>query len=147
MRRAVAVAIVTGGLAAAGLLLLHSDARYVYDGLTGDGLPLVILSVVCGISVLVLLRRGVRRGVRPLAVGAVTAVVWGWGVAQHPYLLPEKLTIDAAAAPGPALTSLLIVFGVALLLVLPSIGLLFTLVQRNLVGESPQPSAQPRGRG
>ena len=28
-----------------GSSLLHSDARYVYDGLTGDGLPLVILSV------------------------------------------------------------------------------------------------------
>ena len=43
--------------------------------------------------------RGARRGARPLAVGAVVAVIWGWGVAQHPYLLPQDLTIDAAAAP------------------------------------------------
>jgi hypothetical protein len=33
----------------------------------------------------------------------------------------------------------LIVFGVAVVLVLPSIGLLFTLVQRNLVAESESP--------
>ena len=68
-------------------------------------------------------------------------MIWGWGVAQHPYLLPQTLTIDDAAAPSATLTSVLIVFGVAVVLVLPSIGLLYTLVQRNLVeeGERPQP--------
>jgi cytochrome bd ubiquinol oxidase subunit II len=108
--------------------------------LTGDGLPLVLLSVVCGSAVLVLLRRGARRGARPLAIGAVAAVIWGWGVAQHPYLLPQKLTIADAAAPSATLTSVLIVFGVAVVLVLPSIGLLLTLVQRNLIEQTAQPS-------
>jgi cytochrome d ubiquinol oxidase subunit II len=138
--RALIAAVVTGGLAAAGLVLLHSHAEDVFDGLTGDGLPLVILSLACGIGVLVALRRGSRRGARPLAVGAVAAVVWGWGVAQNPYLLPPKLTIADAAAPSATLTSLLIVFGVAVVVVLPSIALLFVLVQRNLVEESSRPS-------
>jgi cytochrome bd ubiquinol oxidase subunit II len=138
--RALVAAVVTGALAAAGLVLLHDDAPFVYDGLTGDGLPLVILSALFGLGVLVLLRRGARRGARPLAIGAVAAVIWGWGVAQHPYLLPQKLTIADAAAPSATLTSVLIVFGVAVVLVLPSIGLLFTLVQRNLVEETAQPS-------
>ena len=88
---------------------------------------------------LVLLRRGARRGARPLAVGAVVAVVWGWGVAQHPYLLPQVLTIDAGAAPSATLTSVLIVFGVAVVLVLPSIGLLYTLAQRSLIEEGERP--------
>ena len=56
--RALAAALVAGALAAAGLVLLHADARYVFDGLTGEGLPLVIMSLVCGGAVLVLLRRG-----------------------------------------------------------------------------------------
>ena len=139
--RALATAVATGALAIAGLVALRADARYVYDGLTGDGLPLVIVSLLCGAAVLVLLRRGARRGPRPLAVGAVVAVVWGWGVAQHPYLLPQVLTIDAGAAPSDTLTALLIVLGIAVVLVLPSIGLLFTLTQRNLIeeGERPQP--------
>jgi len=38
----------------------------------------------------------------------------------------------------------LIVFGIAVVLVLPSLGLLFTLVQRNLVEETTQP-ARPEG--
>ena len=141
--RALVAALVTGALAAAGLVALHSDARFVFDGLTSDALPLVILSLVCGSAVLVLLRRGARRGARPLAVGAVAAVIWGWGVAQHPYLLPQTLTIDDAAAPSATLESVLIVFGVAVVLVLPALGLLYTLVQRNLVEETSRPAPQP----
>jgi cytochrome bd ubiquinol oxidase subunit II len=139
--RALATAVVAGALAVAGIVALHADARYVYDGLTSDGLPLVILSLLCGAAVLVLLRRGARRGARPLAVGAVVAVVWGWGVAQHPYLLPQVLTIDAGAAPSATLTTLLIVFAIAAVVVLPSIALLFTLAQRSVIEETAAPTA------
>ena len=71
-------------------------------------------------------------------------MIAGWGVAQHPYLLPQKLTIADAAAPSATLTAVLIVFGVAVVLVVPSLVLLLTLVQRNLVEETAQPSSSPR---
>jgi cytochrome d ubiquinol oxidase subunit II len=142
-RRALISALLTGALALIGLVELHRDARYVFDGLTGDGLPLVILSLVCGATVLVLLRRGARRGARLLAAGAVASVIWAWGVAQHPYLLPPTLTISDAASPGVVLTGLLIVFGIAVLVVLPSIALLFTLAQRDLIGETAAPTSEP----
>ena len=110
-RCAMGVAVVAGALAVAGVFALRSDARYVYDGLTGPGLPLVIASGLAGIGALALLVRGAgdrleSLALRPLAVGAVAMVVWGWGVGQHPYLLPPEggsdgLTIDAAAAPDP----------------------------------------------
>ena len=142
-RRALVAALVTGALAAVNLVVLHADARSIFDGLKGDGLPFVIVSVVCGSAVLVLLHRGARRGARVLAAGAVAAVICGWAIAQHPYLLPPTLTISDAAAPSATLKTLLIVFGVAILLVIPSIGLLFTLVQRNLVEEESQPARRP----
>jgi cytochrome d ubiquinol oxidase subunit II len=138
--RALASAVVTGGLAAVGLVALHRDARFIFDGLTGDGMPLVILSAVCGTAGLVLLHRRARRGARPLAVGAVASLIWGWGVAQHPYLLPQTLTIADGAAPSATLTTLLIVFGVAVLVVLPSLGLLFVLAQRSVVEETARPA-------
>ena len=141
-RRALAAALVTGALAAVGLVALHRDARDVFDGLKSDGLALVVVSVVCGVGVLVLLRRGAQRGARVLAVGAVATVIWGWAVAQHPYILPPSLTVSDAAAPHETLVVLLIVFGIAVLFVLPSLGLLFTLVQRNLVEETSQPSQE-----
>ncbi len=131
-----------GALAFAGIFVLRDDARYVYDRLTAEGLPLVILSAICGLGALFLIARGARRGARELAVGAVVAVIWGWGVAQFPYLLPEQLTISAAAAPDPTLTTVLIVFGVAVVVVIPSLVLLYTLTQRGMMeGEYERPEA------
>ena len=111
--RAIIAALAAGALATAGLIVLHSDARYLYDRLTSEALPLVLVSLVCGAGALVLLYRRSTRGTRPLAVGAVVAVLWGWGVAQFPYLLPESLTISQGAAPSDTLTMVLIVFGIA----------------------------------
>jgi cytochrome bd ubiquinol oxidase subunit II len=133
--RARVAAAVAGALALAGILVLRSDARYMYDGLTSEGLPLVLISAACGLGALVLLWRGVRRGLRPLAAGAVVAVIWGWGAAQYPYLLPETLTIDQGAGASNTLTTVLILFGVAVLVVVPALGLLFTLDQRSLLEE------------
>jgi cytochrome d ubiquinol oxidase subunit II len=137
-RRALIAAVVAGSLAVVGIFALRADARFVYDGLTSDALPLVILSGLCGLAALVMLARGARRGLRPLAALAVLAVIWGWGVAQFPYLLPTSLKISEAAAPDPTLVSVLVVFGVAAVLILPSLGLLYVLSQRGMVGESPE---------
>jgi cytochrome bd ubiquinol oxidase subunit II len=140
--RALVAAAVAGVFAVAGIVALRDDARFVYDGLTSNGLPLVILSAVCGLAAIAILVRGAERGARPLAIGAVAAVIWGWAVGQHPYLLPTSLTIDAGAAPSDTLTWLLIVFGAAVLLVLPALALLYTLGQRSaLEGEFESPGA------
>jgi cytochrome bd ubiquinol oxidase subunit II len=133
--RARAAALVAGALAVAAIFALRADARFVYDGLVGDGLPLVLASLACGLAALVLLWRDARRGVRPLAVAAVVAVVWGWGVAQYPYLLPTSLTIEQGAGASETLTAVLILFGVAVLVVLPALGLLYTLDQRSVLEE------------
>jgi cytochrome d ubiquinol oxidase subunit II len=68
-------------------------------------------------------------------VGAVVAIIWGWGAAQYPYLLPGELKIDEGAAADPTLTAVLIVFGVAVVVVLPALALLFTLDQRSVLDE------------
>ena len=134
-RRALGAAIGAGALAILGLFVLESEAGYVYDRLLSEGLPLVILSLLCGAAALVALWRGARRPLRPLAGAAVVSVIWGWGVAQFPYLLPTSLRIDQAAAPDATLTIVLIVFGVAALLVLPSLGLLYTLSQKSILDD------------
>ncbi len=148
-RRAYVTAIVTGAIALVGIFDLHADARFIYDGLTSDGLPLVILSAVCGLGALFLIHRGARRGARELAVGAVVAIIWGWGVAQFPYLLPQQLTISEGAGTSATLTMVFIVFGAAVLLVLPSLGYLYTLAQRRMLGaaaESESRGALNRGQ-
>jgi cytochrome d ubiquinol oxidase subunit II len=134
VRRALAAGAVAGAAAAIGLVELHAEARYVFDRLTDQALPLVILSALCGLALLALLLRSRgRRLLRPLAAGAVVAVIWGWGVAQFPYLLPTSLRIDQAAAPGATLDVVFVVFAIAAVLVLPALGLLYVLSQRDLL--------------
>src|SRR6185503_13673417 len=142
--RAYCAAAVTGAIALAGIFVYRADARYIYDGLTSEGLPLVILSAACGLAVLVLLWRGDRRGARPLAVGAVAALIWGWGVAQYPYLLPQSLTINDGAGSGATLTAVLIVFGVAVVVVLPALAFLYTLAQRSVLEGEAEAQQPPR---
>ena len=61
--RALGAAVAAGVVAVAGIFVLHEDARYIYDGLVNEGLPLVIASVVCGAAALLaaLARRPARR--------------------------------------------------------------------------------------
>jgi cytochrome d ubiquinol oxidase subunit II len=144
--RAIVAAVFAGAIALAGIFVYRADARFIYDGLTSEGLPLVIVSALCGVGTLTLLWRGQRRGTRPLAVGAVVAVIWGWGVAQYPYLLPEKLTVNGGAAANDTLVAVLVVFGAAVVVVLPALGFLYTLAQRSLLegeGESRAPTSAP----
>lgn len=134
-RRALGAALLAGALAFAGIFVLHAEARYVYERLVVEGLPLVIVSALCGFGALALLLQRRRRGMRPLAVGAVVALIWGWGVAQFPYLLPTSLKITQSAAPSDTLGMVIAVFIAAAVIVLPALGLLYWLSQRELLGE------------
>lgn len=141
-RRALAAAAAAGIAAAFGLVELHAEARYIFDRLIDEGLPLVILSAVCGSGVLAILIAAARgpssapsRLLRPLAAGAVIAVIWGWGVAQFPYLVPTSLKIAQTAAPADTLSTVIVVFLAAAVFVLPSLGLLYWLSQKELLSE------------
>ena len=133
--RATVAGIVAGAVALAGIFVLQADAPVLAGELTSRGWPLIAASGVLGVAALVLLRRPSPRGIRLLATGAVVAVVWGWGVAQFPDILPGALTLAAAAAPAGSLDALLVVFVVAALVIAPSLALLFRLDQASrLVG-------------
>jgi cytochrome bd ubiquinol oxidase subunit II len=141
-RRAGSTAVVTGVVAVLGLLALRSDASYVVDGLRSRALPLLILSAFAGVVALVLLRRQARVGARVAAVVAVGSLIVGWGVAQWDYLLPETLTVSAAAAPSGTIGTVLVAAGLAVLLIVPAFGLLYVLDQKSLLpGEGVEETA------
>lgn len=128
--RAVASALVVGGLALGGIAVLHADAPLLFSGLTHRGLPLVVLSGLAGLASILLLLRHRLVAARAAAGLAVTAVIWGWATAQYPWMLPPELTIAQAAAPRTTLVAMLVSLIVGGILLVPSLGLLFTLFQR-----------------
>ena len=133
-RRAQAAGIVTGALSLATLAELHSSNAALFSRLTGRALPLVILAGLCGLAVLALLTVGRLRGVRVIAALGVAAVIWGWGVAQYPVLLPgTAVTLSNAGAPHTTLVAIVVLFVVAVLIVGPSFALLFSLQGRRLL--------------
>ena len=131
-RRALIVAVLAGVAAVLGVIALRQDARFVYDGLTSwPGIVLVVLSGVCGLAALGLLVTDRNRGLRVAAVGAGVAMIWGYFAAAFPYLLPTSLTISDAAGASATLTEVIVVFGAAAVLVVPSLILLYALSQRS----------------
>jgi cytochrome bd ubiquinol oxidase subunit II len=133
--RATAAGVVTGALAGGTFAELSSSAPYVYGRLTGIALPLVAISIAAGIAVLGMLWLRFYHALflRATAAIAVATVVWGWGLAQYPYLFPTSLSLAAGSAPTAALVAEFVVAGLAVLLVAPGFALLYFLQQRRML--------------
>jgi cytochrome d ubiquinol oxidase subunit II len=58
---------------------------------------------------------------RIAAAAQVTLIVWGWGLAQYPYLVPRVFTIAGAAAPHITLELALIAVLAGAVILLPSL--------------------------
>lgn len=133
--RATAAGVLTGALAGGTFTELASSAPHVFAGLTGRALPLVAISIAAGIAVLGMLwlRWYHALGLRLTAAIAVATVVWGWGLAQYPYLFPTSLSLAAGSAPTASLVAEFVVTGLAILLVAPGFALLYFLQQRRVL--------------
>jgi cytochrome d ubiquinol oxidase subunit II len=141
--RALAAGVVAGAIAVAGVFVIHSDARPLYNGLIhGDGLAAVIVSALAGAATLALVwwrRYDLARLTASLAVAAVVA---GWALAQQPTILPG-LTVRQAASPRETLIAVTIAVVGGAVILFPSLGLLFSLVLRGRFDR--ERPAQPSG--
>jgi cytochrome bd ubiquinol oxidase subunit II len=134
-RRAEVAAAVSGLLSLATLLEVRLANRSFYHGLTHRALPLVIVAGLCGVCALAMLLTGRGWGLRIISGIGVLAVVWGWGLAQYPVLLPKTtLTLDNSAASHETLVAIVVVFALVILLVGPAFVILFRLYGRQALG-------------
>ena len=130
------VLIATGTVA---LAVIGLEAPSLFRSMVaGRGVVFALATMVLTPAVMLLAWRGMYRWFRVLTVGAVGSMVFAWGFAQSPYLLPGKLTIEQAIAPPATQTVLLIVTVALVVLVAPSLALLLYLDQKNTL-ESPEP--------
>jgi cytochrome d ubiquinol oxidase subunit II len=135
-RRAAASGLACGIVALAGIAVLDQDAPVLFHGLTHRALGLVILGAVAGLADVALLLR--RRYVlaRGAAALAVAAILWAWGVAQYPRMLVPSTTVSDAASHDAVLVACLISIGIGLVVLTPSLWLLYRIFQTR-PGEDP----------
>jgi cytochrome d ubiquinol oxidase subunit II len=126
-RRAYGAAVVVFAAAVSGLLLAGTEAPHLGTRLaaTWSALSLQLAIAVTGLTTLVALSRSAWRVARVMAATQVSLILWGWALAQYPYLVPFNLTIRDAAAPRITLVLLLGCLAGGSLLLIPSLIYLF----------------------
>jgi cytochrome d ubiquinol oxidase subunit II len=143
--RALAAGVVTGALALGALLVVRSDAPRIWDGLTsGWGILALVASAAGGFATVALVWRERFEPARAAATIAVVAIIAGWAIAQSPDLLPG-LTVHEAASGHATLVALVIAVAFGAVVLLPSLGYLFTLVLRGRLDPGETERAAPTG--
>jgi cytochrome bd ubiquinol oxidase subunit II len=147
-RRSLGSAALAGAMAIGGLLVIREDAPDLYDGLTsGGGLAMVVVSAVVGAVTVWLVWTNRFEAARYGSGVTVGAILAGWAFAQRPDFLPGALSLRDAAAGDATLLATLIVLVVALLVIVPSIAMLFRLAVRGRLSEPVRPIVAPEERG
>lgn len=113
--------------AMATLTLAWKAAPLVWRGLvTAPGaIPIHLLTGAAATLALWALWKRRYRIARVAAVAQVTLILWGWALAQYPWILPPGLSIQDAAAPAITLRLTLVALGLGGLLLFPSLFYLF----------------------
>lgn len=99
---ALGAAVAVGGFAFAALLLGNRDGLTVMAALVSKpwALPFQGLTGVLALTAIWALVTRRYRLARVTAAAQVSALMWGWALAQAPYLIPGVHTVESAAAPA-----------------------------------------------
>jgi cytochrome bd ubiquinol oxidase subunit II len=120
-RRAIGTSIVVGVLAMLGIAVLAATSMELWRTFVSRAAPLVLLSAAGGLATLLFLARGRFTFAAAAAALAVSSVIWGGWVAQHPMLVPPALSLRNAAAPDSVLSATLWVSVVGMALTAPAL--------------------------
>jgi len=109
------------------LALAWREAPLVWDGLVKAprAVPIHILTGVSASLALWGLWTHRYPLARVAAAAQVSLILWGWALAQYPWMLPPTLTIEQAAAPAVTLRLTLGALGLGAVVLLPSLAYLF----------------------
>jgi cytochrome bd ubiquinol oxidase subunit II len=126
-RRALFAAVAVGAMALVSFVLSGSGAPSIRRGLAREWWSLPFQAVTGLAAVGAIVAVWVRRFAlaRGLAMAQVTLILWGWGLAQFPFLIEPDLTFESAAAPNTVLRALVIALAAGALVLGPSLVYLF----------------------
>lgn len=120
--RALWAAVAVGVAAHVTLRLAKDGAPRVFSGLWSDPAAWILQGSTAAVSVgaIAALWRRRWRLARLLALSEAVLIVWGWALAQFPYLVFPSHSIDDSAAPEATLRPVAVALGVGATLLFPS---------------------------
>jgi cytochrome bd ubiquinol oxidase subunit II len=126
-RRALLAAVAVGAMALVSFVLSGTGAPSIRRGLAREWWSMPFhavtgLAAVGAIAALWARRFGLAR---VLAMAQVTLILWGWGLAQLPYLIEPDLTFASAAAPDSVLRPMVVALAAGVALLGPSLAYLY----------------------
>ncbi len=119
------IAVMVTGIAA--LALSRGVAPSLQQGLLGSpwASPLHLLTAAAALGGLAALWLRRWRWARIAAAAEVSLILWGWALAQYPYLVPPDFAIDGSAAPTITLALVLGALVLGAVILFPSLYYLF----------------------
>jgi cytochrome d ubiquinol oxidase subunit II len=126
-RRALVAALGVFVFAAVALALSFQAAPRVARGVARAwwSMPLHVATAIAAITAIGALWRRRYRVARIAAAAQVSLVLWGWALAQLPYIVPPTLTIRDAASPRETLALLLVGLCAGFVILIPSLRYLY----------------------
>jgi cytochrome d ubiquinol oxidase subunit II len=108
-------------------LLSREDAPAIRERLASSwwAWPLQLATALAALAMLAALWARRFQLARICAAGQVTLILWGWALAQYPYLVRPELTIHNGAAPQATMRALLWALAAGVVLLFPSYWYLF----------------------
>lgn len=126
-QRALLTALAVFVFAGLALILSRSTAPRMTAGVMAApwSLALHVCTATAAISAITALWYRRYRLARVSAAAQVSLILWGWALAQYPFIIPNTLTIRNAAAPSVTLKLLLIGLSGGAVILIPSLRYLF----------------------
>ena len=142
-RRALIAAVSVGAMAGLSFILSAEGAPAIRRGLGSApwSIPFHVLTGVVALWAIWTLWNRQFRLARILVPIQVTLIVFGWGLAQYPYLVTPDLTFSNTAAPDAVLRPMLIVLGIGGVLLVPAFWYLYA-VFKGAAGKTKQTEAE-----
>ena len=125
-RRSLAMSVLMGILALAGLAVIATDAPFLWNSFKQRSLFFVVLSLLAGGASLWALWRNHFMIAALSAQGLVFSVILGWAAAQYPFLI-FPLSMEAVKAPPAVLWAMIWSLAFGSVLLIPSLAFLLYL--------------------
>jgi cytochrome d ubiquinol oxidase subunit II len=126
-RRGIACEVLAALMALVVFLLSEHDAPAIREQLANSWWtwPLQLATALAALATLAALWGRRFQLARFCAAGQVALILWGWALAQYPYLVRPELTIHNSAAPPAVMRALVWALAAGVVLLFPSYWYLF----------------------